>query len=124
MGARACFCDYGHEFQYKYIIWLITVYSYNPTLLEEHGLSTLLLETNNDREEKVRTEKKRIKIQVCYHSKLNGIVLLSFLSIVLNFLHNFSLGLSHQLQQRTVRLHGFHKWVLWTQWTEERWFIN
>lgn len=50
--------------------------------------------------------------QVWYHSKVHALVFLSFLSIVFDFLHDFSLDLSHQLSQRTVGRHRFHKRVL------------
>lgn len=59
------------------------------------------------------TERK--KNQVGYHAELHGFVLLSFLSIVLYFLHDLRFGLGHQLPQRTVRCHWPHKRVLKTQ---------
>lgn len=54
-------------------------------------------------EEKHMTERR--KKQVGYHAELHGFVLLSFLSIVLYFLHDLSFGLGHQLPQWTVRCH-------------------
>lgn len=53
------------------------------------------------------------RMQVCYRSELHGVVLLSFLSIVLDFVQDLSFGLGHQLPQRPVRCHRLHKGVLW-----------